>query len=823
MPERSIKTPGLGRWFLFRLLDKSARYDILGDFEEEYRTKTENSGSGYARIWYWGQVFRSMPAFIFNTAVWNWIMMINYLKTSVRNMKRHKAYSIINISGLSIGMACSIMLLLWVQHDISFDRFHENSDQIYRVNLEINSNNDLICTPTVPATLGSKLKEKFPEIVNFTRYVDREGYVPVTYGNQTQVGFAIVYTEPSFIEMFTFPFIKGDPRTALTGKNPVVLTERMSRSIFGDLDSIGKILKIRKEEYTVTGIIKDPPTNSHIRFDCIMKLRAQDGNISLENLYTTVYGTYIQLEKDFPVEKIEEKLSADILQTEAAGPLQILEQATKKFTGKILLQPVEDIYLRSENFISDHAVTGDIKSIYLLTTLAFFIMIVTCINFINLATLRSFVRGKEVGMRKVAGARRRNLLRQFLSESVLVFLVSMILAVLIVSIILPGLNGFTEKKISLSLIWQENNILLLAGIVLFTACISGFYPAIFLSSFNPLKVVKKVIFSGLKGNIFIRRALVIFQFSLSAVLILSSVTVYRQLDFVKKRNLGFDKENLLIVGVISDYIRDIGPIIDKLFESPDIINVAIGPRPIYQQIGTTSNIGLEGIPAEVDKEFQCYNIDHNYIETYKMELVAGRNFSGISEVDISNYILNEEAVRILNLRSPVGKDFSINGHSGKIIGVVKNFHHSSLYNMIQPIVFRLGDSKAVNVRFAADRKTEALEYIRTVFTDAAPDYPYDHIFLEDTLNEFYSSENRIGTVLNFISLITIIIACLGLYGLASFAAERRTKEIGIRKVMGASLAGLVRLLTMEFSVLVLIANIIAIPAAWYLMSYWLQD
>ncbi|MFC1492770.1 ABC transporter permease [candidate division KSB1 bacterium] len=822
MPENAIKTPRLGRWLLFRMLDKSARYDILGDFEEEYKAKKASSGSSKAWIWYWGQVFRSVPAFIFNSAAWNLIMLNNYMKTSVRNMKTHKGYSIINITGLAVGMACSLVLLLWVMHDLSFDIFHENSHRIYRLVVEIENDRIYDQTARVPSNLGPALQKRYPEVLKFVRYIDRENFVPVKYGNKTHTGYTTLNADSTFLDIFSFPLYRGNPETALSGIDPVLITESMSMDIFGDLDCIGKILKIEDRECTVTGILKDIPSNSHLQFDCLLKFRSPAENIAVESWYSTVYGTYVIVEDNTTITELEKRISGDNELYRSVNSQQ-LSLLPVKMTGKITLQPLKDIYLHSDNFRYDRAVTGEIRDIYILASLAILIMTVTCINFMNLAALRSFVRAKEVGMRKVIGARRKNLVRQFFSESVLVFLIAMIFALVFVSLTVPVLNGFTGKKLSLVLLFNGNNVFMLAGIVFLTAFISGYYPALFLSSFKPLKLLKKAMDTGFKGSLFIRRTLVVFQFSISAVLILSSVVIYRQLDFVRAKNLGFDKENLLIVGIISDYIRDIDPVIDKLLESPDIINVAIGPRPIYHQIGNTTNIQLEGSAIGEDTEFQCYNIDHNYIDTYKMELVAGRNFSGISESAVTDYILNEEAVRILDLRSPVGRNISIDGRSGKIIGVVKNFHHSSLHNLIQPVVFRLGDSKAVNVRYAADRKSEAIGYIKAVFTDAVPDYPYDHIFLDETLNEFYFAEDRIGTVLNYVSLITILIAGLGLYGLASFSAERRTKEIGIRKVLGASFIRLVRLLTLEFTVLVFIANIIAVPVAWYLMSYWLQD
>ncbi|MFC1563372.1 ABC transporter permease [candidate division KSB1 bacterium] len=819
MSENRINTPKFGKWLLFRFLDRSSRFDILGDFEEEFGKICHESNILFARLWYWGQVFRSIPAFIFRSAAWNIVLLNNYMKTSFRNLRRHKTYTAINIMGLAVGMAFSMVLLLWVRHDLGFDRFHEESENLYRINLEIEGSTGITRTATVPTGLGPTIENRFSEVLSFARTVDRNGHVPVTYGNNTQFGFNIFYTDSTFLEMFTFPLYKGDPKTALSGKNPIVITKSMSNKLLGGYDSIGKIVKIQREEFTITGIAEDPPSNSHIRFDCLMRLSTPSENISLENLYITVFGTYILVSNDCQVDSLTKKLNNSL---KMVSP-DIGQAGMDIQVKRIGLQPLKDIYFGSEGVRYDHAVTGDLNNLYLVGSLAFLLMLVTCINFINLSTLSSLVRAKEVGLRKIIGARRKNLLRQFFSESLLIYILSFALSIIIVKLVLPLFNNISGRELSLSMILRDNNISILSAAVFLTATISGFYPAVFLSSFKPLKLLKNFFRSGAAGGLYIRRLLVVFQFTISAVLILGTASVYRQMDFVRTKNLGFNKENLLVIGFISDHIRDIEPVIEKLLENPDVLNVAVGPRPIYHLIGTASNIQIEG-STQIEKiDFQCYNVDHNYIDTYEMELVAGRNFSSASEEDLSNYILNEEASRALGIRSPVGTEITIDGKRGKIIGIVKNFHHSSLHNVIQPVVFRQGNSKAVNVRYSEEKEAEALAYIKAVFEEAVPGFPYDHIFLEDTLNEFYNAEGRIGTILRYISIAAIFIACLGLYGLTAFSAERRTREIGIRKVLGASVFRIVRLVSIEFTILVLIANLLAIPVTYYLMKKWLQN
>ncbi len=821
MPGRSPETPRLGKQLLYRMLEKSSRYDILGDFEEEYKTRLESYGRGNALVWYWGQVSRSIPAFFYNYAAWNLVMLKNYLKTSIRNLKSNRGYSILNIAGLILGMACSLELLLWVIHDLNFDSFHDKSDRIYRLVAEIKGDRLYDKTARVPSNLGSVLTELYPEVIEYSSYIDRDRFVPVAYGSEVFTGYKVFYSDSTFLSLFSFPLFIGDSDNALSGNDPVILTERMSKEIFGDINSIGKILKIDRRECTVTGIMKDIPTNSHLQFDCVTRFRSFPKDSGFNNFVSTVYGTYVLLDEKCNPGNLEKAISNDSL---LYARVNIPETSLFHFDmNGITLQPLEDIYLNSQDLRGDRAVTGEIREIYILISLSLITMMVTCMNFINITSLRSQIRLKEAGMRKLTGARRKHLFRQFFCESIMVFFTAAFFAVVIVYSTLPILNEAVSRKLTLALLWKENNILVLFGVLFFTAYITGYYPAVFMSSAKPLLLLKNEICSSLKRGQFIRRALIVIQLSTSTILIMSSVIIFDQMNFVNKKDLGFDKNDILIVGVISDHVNNMKPLIKKLYESPDIMNVTVGPRPIYHQIGSTSEVSVEGRTVKLEQDIQCYNIDHNYIDTYRMELVSGINFNIETKIDPSEYILNEEAVNILGLRSPVGKKISINGIAGSIIGIIKNFHHSSLHDKIQPVVLRKGDSKAVNIRHKPGRRTEAVEYIKAVFTEKVQDYPYNHIYLEDTLNEFYTGETRIGKVLSTVSLITIIIACLGFYSQASFSSERRTKELGIRKVFGASLFSIVRLLAFEIAILIIIANAIAIPFSWYLISFWLQN
>ncbi len=747
-------------------------------------------------------------------------MLKNYLKVAFRVIKRQSSYSFINIAGLTIGMTCSILILMWVRDEVSFDKFHANIDTLYRVVIEEQYSDHTEYCAITAGPYAEGFKNDFPEVIKATALGYRSNLL-VKYNELEFYERRFYFAQQDFFEIFSFDLLRGDPETVLADPLSVVLTKTTAEKYFGEKDPVGEIINIDNSlDFLITGIVEDPPGNSSIKFDFIAPFvtlqKEYYGENSTTNWGLCAFQTFIQLAENTSVVDFNNKI------------YEYLLTKMDETNDKLFLQPLERMHLYS-NYDSDNEGRlgiSDIRYVYIFMTLAVFILVIACINFMNLATAKSGSRAKEVGMRKVAGANRANLIKQFLGETILLSLTASLLAVALVEVLLPGFNELSGKNINIGI--ADNGIVYLYFIFIafFTGIISGSYPAFYLSGFQPVKIIKGVfrIESNRSG---FRRILVVTQFSISIILIISAVILSNQLDFIRSSNLGYSRDNIIYVRFTGD-VRDRYPTIkEEYLKNPYVVNVTAS-QAIPVDIGNSpGSPDWEGKTPEDDMPIMFNMVDFDYIETFGMEMVEGRSFSKefTSDAESETFIVNEEAVRLMRMEDPVGKSFGFWGNIGTIAGVVKDFNFQSLHNQIKPFCICIYPPyfRFMHIKIDAENVSEAIGSLEDTWKSINPDYPFEYHFLDEDYETMYRSEQRLSKLLNYFTFIGIFISCLGLIGLASYTAERRTKEVGVRKVLGASVFNIIRLLSSEFFVLVLISNVFAWPTAYYFLNLYLEN
>jgi len=811
MKENNKRPPRIAEYILILLLSSRELYR-LGDYEEIFQHIAENESKVKAYRWYWLHTIRSIPGLIKNRIYWSMAMFNNYFKMAIRNINKHKVFSFINIFGLAVGMACCILMFLWVQDELSWDRFHENGNDIYRVIAEQQSKDQIIQNARTPDPLLPALLQDYPEIIDAIRFQGFSGW-NVRYENKVFSNDDLGTADPSFFKMFSFPFIKGDPETALQDRYSIVITEDMARKYFGNDEPMGKVIDIGTE-YTVTGVIKNLPSNSHLHFDCIFPIinmeRAWDEDF--EDWNRIVFYTYIQIQENSSGEEVSHKI---------AGVVK--NHFPQSNINKIFLQPLTDVHLYSDfQWDLDNFGQGDISYVYIFALTAICILLVACINFMNLYTARSSNRAKEVGMKKVIGAHRKDIIKQFLGESIFISLISLLVAVFVTFLFLPIFNNLSGKELILDF---KSNLQLIIGltlITLLTGIIAGSYPALFLSSFKPANIFRGSMKTGRKTSSMLRKILITVQFTFTIILIIGTTVVYNQLNFISTKNLGFDKDYLLYFE--SDHLESYFEAAkNELLQNPDILNMSIS-RPPNGKPWASTNFDWEGKKPEEKIVMYPYTVDYDYIKTFNMEMAEGRFFEREFSTDTSNFVINEAAVKAIGFKSPVGKRFSQGEQRGKIIGVIKDFHQSSLHSEIEPLVLSIGEgSPYISMKLSSNNIPGTIKFIESYWNKFAYGQPFTYEFLDEAINNYYKTEQNIGLVFRYFTILIIFISCLGLFSLASFMTVQRSKEIGIRKVMGASVSGIVFMLSNEFSRWVLLANIFAWPIAYFAISNWLQD
>jgi putative ABC transport system permease protein len=799
-------------WFILR---RFADEEMLASMEEDLEVRcakaAEKFGSVLARFYCHLQGLLLLFSFSIESLIWGITMFRNYLKVALRHIKRRKVYSSITILGLTIGMACFILIGLWVKDELSFDKFHEKKDRIYRI---LNRMQDGNADFNITYALGPALKAEYPEVEEACRVCLWFGS-HVKYQDKIYAERNIYLADLSFFKIFSFPFIKGDPETALSDRYSVVLTEKTAQKYFGDEDPIGKVLQVAlmQGDFTVTGIIENIPLNSHLRFDIIGRIEFL-GEDRLARWEEWSGPNYVLLRPDVSAADFEAKISGIYKKNLDPETTYVPE-----------LQPLTRVHLY------ELGRPGQVKKVTMFSVIAVIILLMACINFMNLATAQSSKRASEVGMRKVIGALRRQIIRQFLGEAMLTALFALVLSLIVVEAMLPYFNQFTGKSLVLLSGANLPLVLTLLLLALGTGILAGSYPSLFLSAFQPVQAIKSQLPFKNKGG-GIRKALIVVQFAISVGLIVCTLLVSSQLRFIQRRDLGLDRNH-----VVGAYVY---PVLNRQFEAfknflltqPGIKNVTSAAQLPFR-VGENIQINWEGNPTDemMSVDYTC--VDFDFFKTFDMEILQGRSFSKEFPTDEKTAcVISETAARRMGIANPVGTNIYMNHpawpesfRTARVIGVVRDFHSRSLHTAIRPFVFRMYKPwhQFAFIRIDGTQTQEALAGIEEAYKIYSPGIPFDCIFLDEVFNQQYTSEQQLGELFNGFSLLSVVIACLGLFGLASYATEQKTKEIGIRKVLGASIPGIVSMTVREFLKWILIANLFAWPVAYFVMYKWLQN
>jgi putative ABC transport system permease protein len=752
------------------------------------------------------------------------MMILNYLKTAWRNIRKQKGYSLINLSGLAIGMACCLLILLFVQDELSYDRYHENAERIYRVIIDAEIGGSLSQLALCPFAAPPVFAEEIPEVEAYVRLVGIGRRQIIEYQEQSFEEEGIFLADETFFDIFTHKFLDGHQDNVLNEPGSVVLTQDTAQRLFGDEDALGKTLTFAPVgDLHVTGIIQNVPRNSHFHFNYLISFKSlsEQQRAGLEQWLSVQGYAYLLLDKQADVQAVRDKIP-EIVENHTG-------QQARKFgiSMQFRIQKMTDIHLYS-NIQGEIEPNGSIIYVYVFSAIALFILLIACINFMNLSTARSSNRAREVGLRKVFGAFRKNLVGQFLSESMLISLASLILALGLASLALPLFNTFSGKEMTAGVLFQPIIVAGMLFLILFSGLMAGSYPAFFLSGFQPIAVFRGVLSKGAKSSV-LRRVLVVFQFSLSVALIIGTGIVLRQIDYMKNKDLGFDKENMLVVPVQTpETARNHVGIKTELLQNPNITQATFSSG-VPGRTGELRLMVPEGKTESETFSMYIFRCDYDYIPAYGMRLLSGRNFSTDFSTDAdAAYIVNEVAARKFGWTPDEAVDKKLafaEGRPGQIIGVVSDFHFQPLSEEIEPMALMLEKQALafVSMRIDPRNMSAAIDFVREKWTGLEPGHEFDYFFLDEDLATRYASEDRLSDILSLFALLAIVIACLGLLGLASYTAEQRTREIGIRKVLGASTNSVILKLSKEFVKWVLIANVIAWPLTYWIMrNYWLS-
>ena len=763
-------------------------------------------------------------------------MIKNYLKIAWRNIRKNKTFSIINIAGLAIGLACFILIAMFVMDEISYDRYNEKADRIYRVNSDIRFGGTEMKLAVCSDPMGATLKKDYPQVEQFARIYASRGSKLIKKGDQYINEDRVAHADSTLFDVFTLPAITGDTKKALNEPNTVVITESAAKKYFSTTDAVGKTLETNDNNstlYKVTAVIRDVPANSHFHFEFLFSMDNVDygfGNFLSHNFQTYIVlkpGTdFKAFEKNF-IQVIDKYILPQAKQFMQINSMEEFAKSGNKL--EYSLMPVTDIHLRSDRF-PELSANGNIQYVYIFSAVAIFILLIACVNFMNLSTARSANRAKEVGIRKVLGTEKKSLVGQFLTESTVMVFLGLLLAIALVWGFLGYFNEMSGKSLNISTLFQPGYLVFLLALPLVVGAMAGVYPAFFLSSFQPITVLKGKINQGFRRDYF-RSTLVVFQFFTSIVLIIGTIVVFRQLNFIQNRKIGFNKDQVLIIGGTGALGNNVDAFRNEVGKMSGVKSSSFaGYLPVSNSSRNDNTFSTEAVMTEKNGfNMQVWNIDYNYIPTLGMEMLRGRNFSPDFGSDSSGIIINEATAKVIGFDDPVGKKLYSSEGSGNnipftIIGVVKNFNYESLRQNIGPLCFRLGFNKwATAFKIGAADVKGLIGNIESEWKTMAPGMPFSYHFLDEAFENMYREEQKIGKIGLSFAVLAIFIACLGLFGLATYMAEQRTKEIGVRKVLGASVSNIVSMLSKDFAKLVLIAAVVAFPIAWFAMNWWLQD
>ena len=768
-------------------------------------------------------------------------MLKNYLRIAVRNLAKYKLISFINLFGLTVGLACCLLILSYILHETSYDRYNRKADRIWRVTRSFNNKDGIVSLHlgAVAPPFGPLLQNDFPDIQKVTRLLPINN-TPMRYQDKIFNEKDLFFADKNFFGVFDVNLLQGNPQTALADPFSILLTETTARKYFGDADPINKVIRMNNQfNFKVTGIFQPFPSAAHLHPEVLLSFNTlNDTAIYGEKNLMTNFGnnafyTYLLLPEHYPVHSLEAQFPAFIdrrMPQDGAPPGIKAHQFTQLY-----LQPLTDIHLRS-HLDEEIEENGDASRVTIFGAIALFILLIACINYMNLSTARSALRAKEIGIRKVSGAVRQEIIFQFLSESILLSYIALLLAAALTWLTLPGLNSLTGLQLSAGSLLRPIVLLPLLFTPLLVGILSGLYPALFLSSFQPSKVLKGLFKAG-SGSISFRKVLVVTQFAISIVLLISTAIVFQQLHFMQNTSLGFDKDHIVTLQYNGGLDHTYESFRTTLLQDPHIRQATRSSRipsgRLLDEQGASTESGDSLRPVTADIKYLA--VDHDFLSAYGIPIAAGRDFSRAYATDTSSFLLNVAATRALGIRTPqemIGKNFSYGGTKGKIIGVMKDFNFESMHQAIVPIIMIMPTASqagnnfnriSIKISGNKDNVSAAIAHLEKTWKSYLPEVPFEYTFLDEKFEQLYQSEERQGTLFTVFSGIAIFIACLGLLGLSAFSISQRLKEIGIRKVLGASTSGIIRLLSLDFLKLVALAALIAFPIAWYAMHNWLHD
>lgn len=746
-------------------------------------------------------------------------MIKNLLLVALRNFRKDKWYSLLNVLGLTIGITFSLFLIFYIVDELGYDKHHEKHERIYRIIAHLQEPTRNFDVASTQQVLGPTIKKDFPEVEEMTRLFNRERTL-FKQGENNYYETKLYYADSTIFNVFTFNFAEGNAKTALNKPNTVILSKSTAKKYFGNTPAVGKTIKTVYDVYTVTAVFEDQPQNSHIRFDMLMSLTP-----FLQSMDAQFWGgfnnfTYVLLKPGTDAKAFEKKL----LPYYDKYMAPIFAQFNVKAQYEV--QPVTDIHLKS-NLLGEPEETGSMSYIWIFGAVAFFMLLIACINYMNLTTARSARRAKEIGIRKVTGSSKKQLALQFLGESLLTSFVAVLLSVLLLFLFMSVFNTISGKAFTMKTLLQPSNVLLLLSIVLFTGLVGGSYPAFYLSRFKPVGILKGAL-SKASGNINLRRTLVVLQFSISMIMLICTWVVYSQLSYVRKKDLGFDQERVMTVTVNTgeDERGKIAAMNNDFRSLPNIKLVGTGNAFPGDPNINLNLFSVETSSGNVDKGIECYAIDENFTSVLGMKIVKGRNFSGPSDT-LHSILVNETMVKSFKWDNAIGKRVKFPGDTTgnylEVVGVIKDFNQKALYNPIAPLILFCGlNGNKIQLKIAAGDVNPTVAKVETIWKKYFPQLPFEYKFLDENFQSQYAADQKRGKIFAAFSILTIIITCLGLLGLTAFTTQQKQKEISIRRVLGASTASVVTMITKNYLWLSLIAAVIAFPVAWYFMHQWLK-
>jgi putative ABC transport system permease protein len=822
MKKKNLTSPLLGEKILKLFASEKERETIIGDIEEWYTNLLKTKGAIYARFWYWFQIIKSILVYLSVSFYWRNIMLKNYVKIAFRNLKRQKGYSFINIAGLTIGLTCCIFIFLYVQYETSYDSYHKDADRIYRIIASVNNPAGTSVYAGTAHQLRPIVKKNFPQAEYIAKVTPPSTDQQVKYGDKLfkETVLEIPYVDEDIFKIFTFTFLDGNPANALTRPNTVVITKSTAEKYFSNENPMGKILLFDDDNFEITGIIEDPPGNTIFKF----KMLRSWNSLSPEWFYPKWMNFHLTFIKLAPGED-PDNFAKLITQTVNEHAEEDLKRQNAEY--KSILQPIRQVHLSSNNLIFERSDVGNILYIYIFSGIVVIILLITTFNFINLITARSSNRACEVGMRKVTGAHRRQLFNQFIGESIVLTAISFGFALFLAFLLLDKFNELTQLKLHISVLGEFKVILGIISGIIILGLTAGSYPAIVLSSFKPVSVLGGSL--TIKGG-GLRKILVVGQFSLSITMIIAAFLFNNQLNFMKNESLGFSVEQKLIINTQNTEVsrNNYLSVKNEFTNLPSVLGASFStgvPGRAFRHV----KIWPSGEEETNSHNFNFIEVDGDFLDLYDMEIVAGKNLSDQERANLSYMpsILNETAVRTLGWDSPqdaLNKNFQDRNPNVTSIAVVKDFHYTGLQRPIEPFAISLrGGYQFLTLKVETENINKTITQIEEKFKTLFPDKLFDYSFLNDDFNRLYQREEQTATIFGIFTFLGIFIACLGLFGLAAFTVEQRTKEIGIRKILGASVSNIVFMLSKEFVKWVLISNIIAWPIAYFVLNQVLQD